>query len=108
MPPMMKNKLRLFACVLLAAMALTAFAALSGGAGSQGDPLVTLSYLNDTFLTQVLEKVDKSLDERGGRLRGEIDQQIAQREQELRNQGNPVTFQVGLSGPLEQDVLGKC
>ena len=47
---------------------------------------MTLSYLNDTFLTQVLEKVDKSLDERGGRLRGEIDQQIAQREQELRGQ----------------------
>ena len=44
---MMKNKLRLFACVLLAAMALTAFAALSGGAGSQGDPLVTLSYLTE-------------------------------------------------------------
>ena len=38
---MMKNKLRLFACVLLAAMALTAFAALSGGAGSQGDPPTT-------------------------------------------------------------------
>lgn len=68
-------------------MALTAFAALaSGGAGSQGDPLVTLSYLNETFLAQVLEKVDKSLDDRSAKLREEISQQIAQREQELRGQ----------------------
>ncbi len=82
---MRKKTFRTAACLLLAAVVLASFAALaSGGAGSQGDPLVTLSYLNDTFLTQVLEKVDKSLDERGGRLRGEIDQQIAQREQELR------------------------
>ena len=84
---MRKKTFRTAACLLLAAVVLASFAALaSGGAGSQGDPLVTLSYLNDTFLTQVLEKVDKSLDERGGRLRGEIDQQIAQREQELRGQ----------------------
>lgn len=84
---MRKKTLRTAACLLLAAVALTAFAALaSGGAGSQGDPLVTLSYLNDTFLPQVLEKVDKSLDDRGTKLRGEIDQQIVQREQELRGQ----------------------
>lgn len=84
---MRKKTFRTAACLLLAAVVLASFAALAfGGAGSQGDPLVTLSYLNDTFLTQVLEKVDKSLDERGGRLRGEIDQQIAQREQELRGQ----------------------
>ena len=84
---MNRKKIRTTLCALLALAGLTAIASTaSGGAGSQGDPLVTLSYLNDTFLTQVLEKVDKSLDERGGRLRGEIDQQIAQREQELRGQ----------------------
>lgn len=84
---MRKKTFRTAVCLLLAAVALTAFAALaSGGAGSQGDPLVTLSYLNDTFLTQVLEKVDKSLDERSARLQGEIDQQIALREQELLGQ----------------------
>ena len=68
---MRKKTFRTAACLLLAAVVLASFAALaSGGAGSQGDPLVTLSYLNDTFLTQVLEKVDKSLDERGGSCRG--------------------------------------
>lgn len=49
---MRKKTFRTAACLLLAAVVLASFAALaSGGAGSQGDPLVTLSYLNDTFLT---------------------------------------------------------
>ena len=61
---MKKKTFRTAACLLLAAVVLTAFAALaSGGAGSQGDPLVTLSYLNDTFLSQALEKVDKALED---------------------------------------------
>ena len=108
---MRKKTFRTAACLLLAAVVLASFAALaSGGAGSQGDPLVTLSYLNDTFLTQVLEKVDKSLDERGGRLRGEIDQQIAQREQELRGQlsgGSPAAFHRSASG-FWSTVSGFC
>ena len=29
--------------------------------GSNGDPLVTLSYLNDTFLNTILEKVDQKI-----------------------------------------------
>ena len=58
---MRRKKLRIFACVLLALTVLTAFAALAGGVGSQDDPLVTPSYLNDTFTGQVLEKVDKAL-----------------------------------------------
>lgn len=63
--------------------------------------------------------MDKSLDERGGRLRGEIDQQIAQREQELRGQlsgGSPaapasaytaVTLSAGqtLSGEAGCEIL---
>ena len=118
---MKKKTFRTAACLLLAAVVLTAFAALaSGGAGSQGDPLVTLSYLNDTFLSQALEKVDKALEDRGTRLRGEIDQQIAQREQELRGQlsgsGSPdapvsaytaVTLSAGqtLSGEAGCEVL---
>lgn len=82
---MMKNKLRLFACVLLAAMALTAFAALSGGAGSQGDPLVTLSYLNETFTKEILDKVDKAARERDAAVLEEADRLIVQAERELRD-----------------------
>ena len=82
---MMKNKLRLFACVLLAAMALTAFAALSGGAGSQGDPLVTLSYLNETFTKEILDKVDKAARERDAAVLEEAAKLISQAERELRD-----------------------
>lgn len=85
---MMKNKLRLFACVLLAAMALTAFAALSGGAGSQGDPLVTLSYLNETFTKEILDKVDKAARERDAAVLEEADRLIVQAERELRGSGS--------------------
>ena len=81
---MKKKTVRTAACLLLAATVLTAFAALAGGVGSQDDPLVTLSYLNGTFLDQVLEKVDKSLESRGAQLQKELEGQIAQREQALR------------------------
>ena len=83
---MKRHALRTALCVLLAAVVLTAFAYLAGGGGSQGDPLVTLSYLTDTFTAQVLEKVDKSLEERNASLRRELEQEIAQAEQELRGQ----------------------
>lgn len=83
---MKKKTVRTVVCLLLAATVLTAFAALAGGVGSQDDPLVTLSYLNGTFLDQVLEKVDKSLESRGAQLQKELEQEIAQREQALRGQ----------------------
>lgn len=83
---MKKKTVRTVVCLLLAATVLTAFAALAGGVGSQDDPLVTLSYLNGTFLDQVLEKVDKSLESRGAQLQKELEQEIARREQALRGQ----------------------
>lgn len=83
---MKRHVLRTVLCVLLAAVVLTAFAYLAGGGGSQGDPLVTLSYLTGAFTDQVLEKVDKALEERGSALRRELEQEIAQAEQALRDQ----------------------
>ena len=47
---MKRHALRTVLCVLLAAVVLTAFAYLAGGGGSQGDPLVTLSYLTGAFM----------------------------------------------------------
>ena len=70
---MKRHALRTVLCVLLAAVVLTAFAYLAGGGGSQGDPLVTLSYLTGAFTDQVLEKVDKALEERGSALRRELE-----------------------------------
>lgn len=56
---MKKKQLLIWICVIAAVLGLTAAAATAaGGAGTQGDPLVTLSYLNDTFTGQIMDKVD--------------------------------------------------
>ena len=66
---MKKKRLRTALCIALAAAGLTAFGALAaGGAGSQSDPLVTLSYLTDTFTGQIMDKVDASIAGRDARL----------------------------------------
>ena len=67
----MKNRKKAAAalCVVLTAAALTVFAAMAGGgAGSQTDPLVTLSYLNETFAAQIMDKVDDLLAQRNASL----------------------------------------
>ena len=46
------------------------------GVGSSDDPLVTLSYLNETFLPQVLRAVDEKITERNTQLAGALSDQI--------------------------------
>ena len=75
---MKKNRWVLRAAVLLALfLALNATVSAAAEVGSAGDPLVTLSYLNDTFLTNVLSKVDSKISTRNTQLTAKIDQQIA-------------------------------
>ena len=70
---MKKKRLRIAVCVLLALAGLTAAGTMAaGGAGSQSDPLVTLSYLDDTFTGQIMEKVDKLIAERNTKLASEL------------------------------------
>ena len=72
------SKVRTFLCVILAVTVLTAFAAMAaGGAGSQSDPLVTLSYLTDTFTAQIMEKVDGLLAGRNAALNRELSDKLA-------------------------------
>ena len=52
--------LRMAALLALCGVLMTG-AAYAAEAGSSGDPLVTLSYLNDTFLNQVLQRVDEKI-----------------------------------------------
>ena len=57
-----KNRWLLRAVVLLALSGiLSTTVSLAAEAGSEGDPLVTLSYLNDTFLDTILAKVDQKI-----------------------------------------------
>ena len=83
---MKRRKLRTALCVMLVGTVLAAFVAIAAEAGSQGDPLVTLSYLNDTFLGQLLGKVDSKIGEQNQTIRQELEQRIDQAEQEILGQ----------------------
>lgn len=73
---MKKKKWRTGACAVLVGLVLTAFVAIASEVGSQGDPLVTLSYLQETFLTQILDSVDEKLAVRSEVLSQQILDQI--------------------------------
>ncbi len=67
---------RLAALMLVSyALLLVSVAAAAGGPGSEDDPLVTLSYLNDTFLPQLLGKVDEKLETRDKELSDKLNAQ---------------------------------
>ena len=64
---MKKDRWLLRAVVLLAlSAALMSGVSLAAEAGSPQDPLVTLSYLNDTFFSQLMQRVDQRIAERTG------------------------------------------
>ena len=61
----MKKNRRLDRILALAAVvAMLCVPALAAGPGSDTDPLVALSYLQETFLNSIMEKVDQRIDER--------------------------------------------
>ena len=65
---MKKNRGFLRAAALLgicAALTITAFAT---GVGTDKDPLVTLSYLNETFMDSVMKRVDQKIEDRNQKL----------------------------------------
>ena len=67
---MMHNdkKLPRFAALVLAVGLVCATATLAAEPGSQSDPLVTLSYLNETFMDSILQKVDEKIAQRNAQL----------------------------------------
>ena len=66
-----KFRILLFTLLALAGLSVIAYTA-SGGAGSQSDPLVTLSYLTETFTGQIMDKVDQLLVQRNEKLTAEL------------------------------------
>ena len=65
--------------LLLASYTLLVVSVLAvGGAGSEDDPLVTLSYLNETFMGQFLGKVDERLAARDAELAERLNAQVRQ------------------------------
>lgn len=72
-----KNALtRLLALLLVSFTLLSITVAATGTAGSSSDPLVTLSYLNDTFLKDLLVKVDEKVSARDAALKKELSAQV--------------------------------
>lgn len=67
---------RLAALLLASYSLLLVTVTAAGGAGSESDPLVTLSYLNETFLPQLLGKVDERLEARDKELSSKLDEQV--------------------------------
>ncbi len=66
---MKKNRWFLRMTVLLAlSLSLNCTISLAAEAGSSQDPLVTLSYLNDTFLGQIMDKVDEKIAQRNSQI----------------------------------------
>ena len=65
----MKNKwaLRLAALMLISCLAMSGVS-LAVEPGSASDPLVTLSYLNETFLGQIMTQVDQKIAARNSQL----------------------------------------
>lgn len=64
-----KNRWLLRAVLLLLVCSLmTMTVSLAAEAGSSGDPLVTLSYLNGTFLDSLMAKVDQKISQRNSQL----------------------------------------
>lgn len=82
---MKKHTLRTVACVLLVGTVLAAFAAIATelGAGSQDDPLVTLSYLNEKFRQQILEEVDIKLNDRNFIIMSELQEKISDTKRDI-------------------------
>jgi len=69
---MKKNRWMLRLVTLLVICGTLMTAALAAEVGSEGDPLVTLSYLEEVFMEEVLGKVDEKIDERNRDIAQEI------------------------------------
>ena len=74
---MKKNRwfLRMMVLLLLSGI-LSMTIALAAEPGSDGDPLVTLSYLNDTFMKSVMDKVDQKISARNSQLAAAAAEQL--------------------------------
>lgn len=75
---MKKNRwfLRMIVLLMLSA-ALSMTVSFAAEAGSSGDPLVTLSYLNETFLNTILQRVDQKIADRNGQIVRQLGGQTA-------------------------------
>ena len=96
---------RLAGLMLLSCMLLTLSVIASGGAGTSSDPLVTLSYLNEKFLPQVLSETDKKIAERDKTLSGKLTEQIKTDAAEFERKYGTSTGTTGAGTALSFEVI---
>ncbi len=81
---------RLFTLLLASLTILSISVAAAGTAGSSSDPLVTLSYLNEKFLPELMTRVDEKLaartDTASKELRAQVEADIKQLEEKYGSQ----------------------
>ena len=78
----MKKKMIKLTAVLALVLVVAGISAYAT-AGGKNDPLVSLSYLNETFLNTVTEKVQGMIKSRDSELKAELSKEIAAAEREL-------------------------
>ena len=90
---------RLFTLLLASLTILSISVAAAGTAGSSSDPLVTLSYLNEKFLPELMTRVDEKLaartDTASKELRAQVDADIKRLEEKYGSQTSNEGASVG-------------
>lgn len=63
---MKKRRFAEIAVILVLTLCLTTFGVYAAAVGSESDPLVTMSYLNTTFMEEIMAKVEQLVGRNGG------------------------------------------
>lgn len=92
---------RLLTLLLASLTLLTISVVAAGTAGSSSDPLVTLSYLNEKFLPELLGQVDEKLTARGESVSKELDTQVEADIKRLEEKYGGQTSSGGSTGTAE-------
>jgi len=81
----MKKRILTIALVILlmAGVGIGTWAIATSSYGTSSDPLITLSYLNDTLMPQILADFQTEMDEKVGELTAEFESQIRELEGRL-------------------------
>ena len=100
----MKKQKRM-AAGLLAAVLVTAAVGSAFAAGDKSDPLVTLSYLEQTVIPAIVQQAEKAADSKKTTLTAEFDKKLAEYEKQLNNSssgGDSATYSVVTLGQGQQ------
>lgn len=78
------NKLLITVAVVLAVLLVSGVSIYAAtNYGSESDPLITLSYLNDKFKPEVLDEMENAIDETASQMKSDLDAQLSQTEDSI-------------------------